>query len=119
MQLLCKYPPKYIRQVAHGVLIRSQDWIFGSGTGGVIAVYLGRFHLTLRECEEFYDQLGSDVYSQPFSNWNLYQTCKYDDKSLECVVKQQTKRFLEPNATALPFLCSPGRTSNCKACVSL
>jgi hypothetical protein len=66
-----------------------QDIIFGSGTGGIIAVYLGRLHLTLEECERFYKELGEGIYAYPNKIWNPFQY-KYDSKRLESVLKRQT-----------------------------
>jgi hypothetical protein len=65
-----------------------QDVIFGSGTGGIIAVYLGRLHLTLEECERCYKELGEGVYAHPNKIWNPFQY-KYDSKRLDSVLKGQ------------------------------
>jgi hypothetical protein len=66
-----------------------QDIIFGSGTGGVIAVYFGRLHLTLEECERFYKELSEGIYAHPNKMWNPFQY-KYDSTRLESVLKRQT-----------------------------
>jgi hypothetical protein len=66
-----------------------QDIIFGSGTGGMIAVYIGRLHLTLEECERFYKELGEGVYAHPNTIWNAFQY-KYDSRRLESLLKRQT-----------------------------
>nr|XP_006122563.1 calcium-independent phospholipase A2-gamma [Pelodiscus sinensis]XP_025040152.1 calcium-independent phospholipase A2-gamma [Pelodiscus sinensis] len=40
------------------------DYICGVSTGAILAFMLGLFHLSLNECEELYQKLGSDVFKQ-------------------------------------------------------
>lgn len=41
------------------------DLIAGTSTGGIIAVMLGRLHMTIDECIEVYERLGKDVFGRP------------------------------------------------------
>ncbi|KAK4097167.1 hypothetical protein N658DRAFT_527257 [Parathielavia hyrcaniae] len=41
------------------------DLIAGTSTGGLIAVMLGRLHMTVDECIEAYEQLGKNVFGRP------------------------------------------------------
>ena len=41
------------------------DLIAGTSTGGIIAVMLGRLHMTVDECIEIYEHLGKEVFSKP------------------------------------------------------
>jgi patatin-like phospholipase/acyl hydrolase len=41
------------------------DLIAGTSTGGIIAVMLGRLHMTVDECIDVYEQLGKRVFGRP------------------------------------------------------
>ncbi len=41
------------------------DLIAGTSTGGIIAVMLGRLHMTVDECIEVYERLGKEVFGKP------------------------------------------------------
>jgi patatin-like phospholipase/acyl hydrolase len=41
------------------------DLIAGTSTGGIIAVMLGRLHMTVDECIEAYEHLGKEVFGRP------------------------------------------------------
>ncbi|KIM23605.1 hypothetical protein M408DRAFT_11431 [Serendipita vermifera MAFF 305830] len=87
-------------------------FIFGTGTGGVLAVYFGRLHLTLGECEAHYKQLGDEVYTHPFSRFHIWQRCKYDSERMDQVLQKQTKCA---DGTLIDF--SDEERGSCKAVV--
>lgn len=91
--------------------------IFGSGTGGAIAVYLGRLNLTIKECEDHYKRLGEEVYARPCSAWNPFCRFNYDSERLEQVLKEQTKPFIPANANTLEFSHQRRINPDCKVCV--
>lgn len=41
------------------------DLIAGTSTGGIIAVMLGRLHMTVDECIEAYEHLGKEIFDRP------------------------------------------------------
>lgn len=43
----------------------SQDLVIGSGRSGVIAVYMGRFNLTLDECQAKYEEFVRNAFVHP------------------------------------------------------
>lgn len=59
----------------------------GSGTGGLIAIYLGVFKLTIKQCEDQIRAIGNKTYAQPFSRWNMLQRYNYDYIALEEALK--------------------------------
>jgi hypothetical protein len=67
----------------------------GSGTGGLIALYLGRFQLTIKECEDAYIELASAVYGNPLGWFDFVYSphMQYDHNIMESVIKQQIKRY--------------------------
>jgi hypothetical protein len=89
--------------------------IFGSGTGGAIAVYLGRLNLTIKECEEHYERLGDEVYAHPCSIWNPFHRFNYDFERLERLLKEQTKPFHRVNSETLDFGHHRKNSPECKA----
>lgn len=96
--------------------------IFGSGTGGAIAIYLGRLNLTIKECEEHYKAIGDEIYARPFSSWNPRNRYNYDHVRFEEVLKEQTRPFPRkpPNARTPPsegleFGHQSARSPECKA----
>jgi hypothetical protein len=89
--------------------------IFGSGTGGAIAVYLGRLNLTIKECEEHYEQLGDEVYAHPCSIWNPFHRFNYDFERLERLLKKQTKPFQRADSKTLDFGHQRRNSPECKA----
>ncbi|KIM23637.1 hypothetical protein M408DRAFT_252540 [Serendipita vermifera MAFF 305830] len=86
------------------------DLIVGSGTGGLIAIYLGRLKLTIKECEERLVNIGDQVYEAPFSHWNVFQRYSYDSTALEKVLKEQP-------GSNLPFCHQEAEGTGCKVAV--
>ena len=73
-----------------------QDLIVGSGTGGIIAVYLGRFRLTIKQCEDAYNELCEEIFGHP-CGWEPFWRSdgyKYSHMRLESIVQKQTNRYL-------------------------
>jgi hypothetical protein len=76
-----------------------QDLMVGSGTGAIIAVYLGRFRLTIKECEDAYDELCKEVFGHPYGphGWEAFWRSdgnKYSHMRLESIVQEQTNLYL-------------------------
>ncbi|KIM23636.1 hypothetical protein M408DRAFT_252539 [Serendipita vermifera MAFF 305830] len=92
------------------------NMIFGSGTGGTIAVLLGRLNLTIKECEDHYKAIGDEVYANPFSNWNPRQRYNYDHERLERILKEESKPFASEEGV-VRFGHQSERSPSCKAAV--
>ncbi|OJD29637.1 ankyrin repeat protein [Diplodia corticola] len=82
------------------------DMIGGTSTGGIIAVMLGRLHMTLDQCEQAYRELSKKIFTPKRSSWNLpgrandrYQVNgKFDSDILERAIKSVIKEQLHPDA---------------------
>ena len=78
----------------------------GIGTGGVIALYLGRFRLTIKQCQDAYEELVTEVYGHPYGwedSWHSDGN-RYDYRRLESIVQKQIKQYL-PEPTDLCDIC--------------
>jgi hypothetical protein len=72
-----------------------QDLIIASGTGAIIAVYLGRFRLTIKQCEDAYEELCEEVFGHPSGSEPFWRSDgnKYSHMRLESVIQKQTNRY--------------------------
>lgn len=71
------------------------DLIAGTSTGGLIAVMLGRLHMTIDECLQEYEQTGKSVFGKSISSSKLGKLLKgssgsafYDIKKLQNKIKE-------------------------------
>jgi hypothetical protein len=79
----------------------------GTGTGAIIALYLGRFRLTIKQCQDAYEELVTEVYGHPYrwdGYWYSYGN-RYDYRRLESIVQKQTKRYLPQERTNVCDIC--------------
>jgi patatin-like phospholipase/acyl hydrolase len=89
------------------------DLIIGTSTGGLIAVMLGRLHMTIDECIAKYEQLGKEVFGKKPHGGKLGKMLKglrnspfYDIEILQDEVRKildfkeipRDTTFREPNA---------------------
>ena len=65
------------------------DMIGGTSTGGLIAIMLGRLHMSVDECIEAYQSLSSTVFTRlrPNFKWNGNLQGSFDTRALERVLK--------------------------------
>lgn len=70
------------------------DLIVGTSTGGLIAVMLGRLHMTVDECIQQYDLLGSSVFGK--RQWGgqtgrlvkgMFNSTFYETETLQAAIK--------------------------------
>ncbi|KAI0884481.1 FabD/lysophospholipase-like protein [Annulohypoxylon maeteangense] len=76
------------------------DYIGGTSTGGLIAIMLGRFRMTVEDCIDEYTHLAGDVFGHPrhlhdMNTYGLIKRCKYDTKRFEAVIKDVIVRRVE------------------------
>jgi hypothetical protein len=71
------------------------DLIVGTSTGGLIAVMLGRLHMTIDECLREYEQTGKVVFDKSFTSSKLSKLIKgvsgssfYDINNLQARIKE-------------------------------
>lgn len=85
------------------------DLITGTSTGGLIAVMLGRLHMTVDECIEVYERLGKEVFGKRLVGGQLGRIIKgmasspfYDID----ILQEQIRKVLESEKVPLdePFL---------------
>ncbi|KAF8535216.1 acyl transferase/acyl hydrolase/lysophospholipase [Trichophaea hybrida] len=57
------------------------DMIAGTSTGGIIAILLGRFRMSVDECINLYERLGSEIFGNPkrFQKGTKYSASKLED----------------------------------------
>ncbi|KAI0379889.1 FabD/lysophospholipase-like protein [Hypomontagnella monticulosa] len=74
------------------------DYIAGTSTGGLIAIMLGRFRMTVDDCIHEYKSLSGKVFgkSRPLHALNSpFPFCKYNTKKFEEVIKDVIVRRVE------------------------
>ena len=77
------------------------DLIVGTSTGGLIAVMLGRLHMTIEECLQAYREVGQKVFGKK-SSWRWAKAAAgstlYDIKELQSsVATLLSQRGLQPD----------------------
>ncbi|KAF8533535.1 acyl transferase/acyl hydrolase/lysophospholipase [Trichophaea hybrida] len=78
------------------------DYIFGSSTGGLSAIMLGRLRMSVRDSLIVYDRLGSEIFSNPRRayisrspfNGGWWRRSKYRAENLEQFLKTTTEDIL-------------------------
>ncbi|KAI1458357.1 FabD/lysophospholipase-like protein, partial [Annulohypoxylon moriforme] len=83
------------------------DYIGGTSTGGLIAIMLGRFRMTVEDCIDEYTNLAGEVFGHPrrlhdLNTYGLIKRCKYDTKKFEAVIKDVITRRVESGRNNLP-----------------
>ncbi|MCJ1359612.1 MAG: hypothetical protein MMC33_009614 [Icmadophila ericetorum] len=100
------------------------DYIGGSSTGGLIAILLGRFRMSVPDCIEEYMTLGDEVFGNPRTfntlRFKIGNRAKYDTTKLERVFQDVTERRSEKideshNDSRVKFPSNPGM---CKTFIS-
>ncbi|KAI6090917.1 FabD/lysophospholipase-like protein [Hypoxylon rubiginosum] len=76
------------------------DYITGTSTGGLIAIMLGRFRMTVEDCIHEYRSLAGDVFGHPrwlddMHTLGLIKRSKYDTGTFERVIKNVIMRRVE------------------------
>lgn len=74
------------------------DLIVGTSTGGLIAVMLGRLHMTIDECIAAYEQLGRDVFGRGPPGGKLGKVIKSLSSSAFYdidILQEQVRKILE------------------------
>jgi patatin-like phospholipase/acyl hydrolase len=67
--------------------------IGGTSTGGIIAVLLGRLRLSIKECEDIYNVLSSQIFAEERrALWGVWQS-RYDHVNLEAILKDTLATF--------------------------
>ncbi|OTA61064.1 FabD/lysophospholipase-like protein [Hypoxylon sp. EC38] len=90
------------------------DYIAGTSTGGLIAIMLGRFRMTVDDCIYEYRHLAGSVFGRPryFHAMNcLISRCKYNTKKFEQVITNVIMRRMEQgrlNPQNVPFVTDYG-----------
>ncbi|KAF4975608.1 hypothetical protein FDECE_18556, partial [Fusarium decemcellulare] len=99
------------------------DLIGGTSTGGFIAVMLGRLRMTLKECEETYLKLGTDIFEPKRAKWDgrrlvyfVQANEKFDSSILESSIKTIISKKTGDDNSPLKPLNSPA-DANCKVFV--
>uniref|UniRef100_A0A8C4RGE0 Patatin like phospholipase domain containing 8 n=1 Tax=Erpetoichthys calabaricus TaxID=27687 RepID=A0A8C4RGE0_ERPCA len=72
------------------------DYICGVSTGAILAFMLGVFQIPLKECEEMYRRLGSDVFKQNVIVGTMkmgWSHAFYDSETWENILKDETTDF--------------------------
>ncbi|KAH0553145.1 hypothetical protein GP486_006670 [Trichoglossum hirsutum] len=82
------------------------DMMGGTSTGGIIAIMLGRLHMTLEECKKAYIQLSKTIFTarhprskvirKPYDLWNV--NSKFDSTALEAAIKTEIGRKLSSSS---------------------
>jgi hypothetical protein len=67
------------------------DYMYGTSTGGLIAVMLGRLRMTVAQCLEIYRHVGDDLFGHRRNVLPL--ATKYHHKPLEKAVQRIVKEF--------------------------
>ncbi|KAI1377436.1 FabD/lysophospholipase-like protein [Hypoxylon crocopeplum] len=81
------------------------DYIAGTSTGGLIAIMLGRFRMTVEDCIHEYRTLLGKVFGRPrfFHHLNSgLPWCKYNTGNFEKVIKDVVVRRVEKGRNDLP-----------------
>ncbi|KAF2471780.1 FabD/lysophospholipase-like protein [Lindgomyces ingoldianus] len=94
------------------------DYICGSSTGGLIAIMLGRFRMTVQDCLYEYKEMGNKIFGKPRlvsqPNTGIISRPKYSASALEEVFKDVTarrcehvdQRIKEVTFPSMPGLCN-------------
>lgn len=73
------------------------DLIGGTGTGGLIALLLGRFRMSIDDAIEVYSSLGRDAFTATSRFTWFRRTDRYDHQRLEwCLKKESRARLCDP-----------------------
>lgn len=90
------------------------DLIAGVGTGGLIAIMLGRLRMTLKQCRDIYVEMTKVVFESdktiaglPYRS-TLYKASKLEDAIRACVQDYEHERDVKP----LPAPTSPPRSGS-------
>ena len=67
------------------------DYMYGTCTGGLISVMLGRLRMTVPQCLEIYRQVGDDLFGHRRNTLPL--ATKYHHKPLEKAVRRIVREF--------------------------
>lgn len=67
------------------------DLIGGTSTGGIIAIMLGRLHMTVDRCVAAYSRLGREVFGEPRGKGHEHM---FDEKKLEEAIKKTIREEL-------------------------
>lgn len=67
------------------------DYMYGTSTGGLISVMLGRLRMTVPQCLEVYREVGNDLFGRRRSILPL--ATKYHHKPLEHAVQRTVKKY--------------------------
>ncbi|CAG7849949.1 SubName: Full=Uncharacterized protein {ECO:0000313/EMBL:CCA67337.1} [Serendipita indica DSM 11827] len=86
------------------------DFVVGTGTGGILALQIGRFRLTLDELERAYNEFAEEVYGRPwgwtFDAWLYSRGMRYDYRRAERVIQEQVTRYLITEENRICNICS-------------
>ncbi|KAG8832801.1 Condensin complex subunit [Serendipita sp. 399] len=84
------------------------DLIVGTGTGGLLAVLVGRLQLTLGELEEAYREFAETVYGQSKMDkwWSILSTSRYRPVDVENVMNKWIKESLLDEECRVCDMCS-------------
>ena len=82
----------------------------GTGTGGILALQIGRFRLTLDELEQAYNEFAEEVYGNPWG-WSLdaylySRGMRYDYRRAERVIQRQVTEYLVTEENRICNICS-------------
>jgi hypothetical protein len=73
------------------------DYMYGTSTGGLIAVMLGRLRMTVPQCLDIYRDVGNDLFGHRRSVLPL--ATKYSHKPLERAVQRITREYCKHHNT--------------------
>ncbi|KAG9566642.1 FabD/lysophospholipase-like protein, partial [Aureobasidium melanogenum] len=81
------------------------NFMFGTSTGGIISIMLGRLRMSIQECIRVYEQFGNQIFAKKrpfyFPGRN-----KYDCLELERIIDEVAKRY-SPGDIPVPQLWDP------------
>ncbi|KAH7119029.1 acyl transferase/acyl hydrolase/lysophospholipase [Dendryphion nanum] len=72
------------------------DYMYGTSTGGLISVMLGRLRMTVPQCLEIYRQVGNDLFGHRRNKLPL--ATKYHHKPLEKAVQRIVREYCKHHA---------------------
>ncbi|KAI2470335.1 FabD/lysophospholipase-like protein [Annulohypoxylon bovei var. microspora] len=98
----CKKPENvsYLDRYTEFLPCHYFDCIAGTSTGGLIAIMLGRFRMTVDDCIHEYKHLAGEVFGRPrrlhiMNTFGLVGSYKYDANGFENVIKDVIERRVE------------------------
>ncbi|KAH0021846.1 FabD/lysophospholipase-like protein, partial [Aureobasidium melanogenum] len=82
------------------------NFMFGTSTGGIISIMLGRLRMSIQQCIDVYERFGTQIFAKKRPFYFPGRT-KYDCSELESIISEVAQRHSPTNDGSAPQLWDP------------